>query len=328
MKLNVPDNELLKEHLSKVFLKDNPALTELNILYRNEAEHNGTFYAEIITCKFKDGQDIKVRCKYMTGDENNQEGRHRGGVIYEARAYEYLFQQSQLSIAHYYGHFLIESTNVYGLVLQYIEGAMNLNQAPYPEGLEKASYWIGFAHSFFENKNTHLINKYNQDYYKNWATNVLNISSGLKGSHPWLCDIATFFIGNIQHLVNVDQTLVHGEYYPNNILYKNVAVYPVDWESAAFGAGEIDLASLTEGYGERDIERVVKIYTDVRWPGCHMHANNQFVQRLNVARLYFHMRWIGRYPSIDGWESNAEKMSKLLKRLNNLKQLSLQLNFN
>ena len=47
--------------------------------------------------------------------------------------------------------------------------------------------------------------------------------------------------------------MIHGEYYPHNILFQSGVVRPVDWETAALAPGEIDLATLCEGWPPEEI---------------------------------------------------------------------------
>ena len=67
-------------------------------------------------------------------------------------------------------------------------------------------------------------------------------------------------------------------------------IYPVDWESAAIAAGEIDLASLTDRWPSSIIEQCELEYQHARWP---QGAPVEFERRLTTARLYLHFRWLG-----------------------------------
>src|SRR5207302_1086495 len=78
-------------------------------------------------------------------------------------------------------------------------------------------------------------------------------------------------------------TILHGEYYPSNILARRAAAYPIDWESAAIGPGEIDLASLTEGWPAPIQARAIEAYRQARWPDG---APENFARTLEAARLY------------------------------------------
>jgi len=88
-------------------------------------------------------------------------------------------------------------------------------------------------------------------------------------------------------------TIIHGEYYPKNVLYRDGIIYPVDWESAAIAAGEIDLACLTDRWPADTVRECERAYQQSRWPDG---APAAFAQRLAAARLYIHLRWLGDRP--------------------------------
>ena len=67
-------------------------------------------------------------------------------------------------------------------------------------------------------------------------------------------------------------------------------MYPVDWESAAVGPGEIDLATLTDRCDPEVVSRCELAYRRARWPD---REPPDFAQRLDLARLYVHLRWLG-----------------------------------
>jgi aminoglycoside phosphotransferase (APT) family kinase protein len=94
-----------------------------------------------------------------------------------------------------------------------------------------------------------------------------------------------------------DSTVVHGELCPQNVLVARGVVCPVDWESAAWGAGEVDLAALTDGWPEDVVRACASAYQQARWPDGPPPG---FERRLAAARLHNEFRWLGSRP---GWTS-------------------------
>jgi thiamine kinase-like enzyme len=94
-----------------------------------------------------------------------------------------------------------------------------------------------------------------------------------------------------EELASNPLTVIHGEYYPKNILVRaQTEIVPVDWESAAIGPGEIDLASLIEGWPEDSRAACRRAYLGARWDGG---CPDEFERRLASARMYFALRWLG-----------------------------------
>jgi thiamine kinase-like enzyme len=94
-------------------------------------------------------------------------------------------------------------------------------------------------------------------------------------------------------LLQAGSTVIHGEFYPLNVLTRQGSIYPVDWESAAVAAGEIDLASLIEGWAPDDSERYSCAYRRARWPDG---TPARFERTVAAAKFYWLFRWLGNGP--------------------------------
>jgi thiamine kinase-like enzyme len=90
-------------------------------------------------------------------------------------------------------------------------------------------------------------------------------------------------------------SVIHGEFYAKTVLLRGESLFLVDWESAAVGAGEIDLAALTEGnhWHERIVQQCERDYARARWPHGPPAG---FGRTLDAARIYLHFRWLGERP--------------------------------
>ena len=86
------------------------------------------------------------------------------------------------------------------------------------------------------------------------------------------------------------EAIIHGEYYPSNIQLRDTVVRPVDWESAAVAMGEIDLATLTDGWPKAIKRECENAYAQARWSGKEPEA---FRRRLKLANVYVNFRWLG-----------------------------------
>ena len=66
-------------------------------------------------------------------------------------------------------------------------------------------------------------------------------------------------------------------------------IRPIDWESTALAAGEIDLASLVERWPPDVVDACCAAYAHARWPAGPPSDSQS---RLDMARIYLHFRWI------------------------------------
>ncbi|MGN6607684.1 MAG: phosphotransferase [Jatrophihabitans sp.] len=95
----------------------------------------------------------------------------------------------------------------------------------------------------------------------------------------------------LQVLAQRPTTLVHGEFYPSNVLVSGSRVVPVDWETAGVGPGVLDLAAFVTGWREPQAQQLVEAY------------GGADARDLDRARLALALRWLGW---TDTWTPPAE----------------------
>ena len=114
------------------------------------------------------------------------------------------------------------------------------------------------------------------------------------------CDMNERAVG--RRLCDAFQRVPPGDspFFAENVLISEGRVVPVDWEAAASGAGEIDVASLLLDWDEQSSEAMVDAYLTARWPAS---APPGFSDRLLAAQLYVAFRWLGEWPE---WTRDPE----------------------
>src|SRR5439155_23698855 len=110
------------------------------------------------------------------------------------------------------------------------------------------------------------LRSYDDRFYESFAEGVDDLVAAVKRSKPWLGTVRDAFREEIPALSAPPQVIVHGEFFPANVLSRDGVIYPVDWESAAVGAGEIDLAALIELWPEDIATACRDEYIRARWP--------------------------------------------------------------
>jgi hypothetical protein len=290
----LPNTELLTIHLSKLLSANGPALVE--IISRSPFKGSSTFPAEIISCKLSDGRVINLFGKYLAGLGPNNHG-HRGGVEYEIKIYDEVLRNLPLTKVNFWGKCYFNETNETLLLMDLLQDSASLKGNPDITLYLKAASWVAQMHHFFENKVPPFVKVYDRNYYFIWLKRMEDAPEILS-AQPWLAEIIKFFRQNIDILLKAPQTLIHGEYYSKNILIKSGIIYPVDWESAAYAPGEIDLASIIEARKEEVAERIRESYIASRFTGFDFDEQ-AFEKRLSMARLYLHFRFF--FPKREEW---------------------------
>ena len=312
----LPDSSTLLRSLSSLLSENGISFNSIKIIHRKSCIYVSTFPSEIIKCEL-DSREVTLFCKYLNGLGPNNNG-HRGGVEYEARVYNEILRETYLSSVRFYGVGRIKSYGEIWMVLEYKKDGVRLDLHPDINIIEKAVEWIAKFHLLNESNTPSFLTLYNELYYSVWVKKVENFCNS-HNIYSWLFDACSFFKNNIKILTECPTTLIHGEYYPNNILIEDGIVYPIDWESAAIGVGEIDLASILEGWDDASISQAIKTYTSNRWPNGNFYQE-EFKKRFLMAQIYFHLRWLG-----DGEPEVIKERIKNNNTINELQQLTTKL---
>jgi hypothetical protein len=158
--------------------------------------------------------------------------------------------------------------------------------------LGAAARWIGRFHAAHEAKaataSLQFMVVHDAKYYLGCARRTSLYANGLHRKYPWLKPLCRHY-EDLVDLLTHPRTVIHGEYEISNILTGNRNVYPVDWEAAAIGAGEIDLANLTCDWRPETIKECEREYCRTRWPDG---PPPEFHRRLGAARLHYCFRWL------------------------------------
>jgi Ser/Thr protein kinase RdoA (MazF antagonist) len=94
------------------------------------------------------------------------------------------------------------------------------------------------------------------------------------------------------------RTVVHGEFYPSNVLVENTPparVRPLDWEMAGLGPCLLDLAALTAGRlpAERRRALAMAYHGGARAAGLPLPPPDAFLRALTACRLLLAVQWLG-----------------------------------
>lgn len=270
-------------------------------------------------CQIDKGEELIFFCKYSAGHSHNSFG-HRGGVEHEIKAYQELLEVLPLTKPYLLGTYTDHSADEVWIILEYLEGSEYLYRTSGSTAMVCAACWIGEFHSIntqhLQNKKLSFLRQYDSEYYEGWLDRTLEFAGSLVQKYPWLSILYEGFGGVMATLLSAQQTVIHGEYYAQNILFREGNIYPVDWESTAIAGGEIDLASLTERWPEEISNSCEIAYRDTRWPDG---PPDNFNQILDSARLYLNLRWLGdrrEWTTSEEHSWRFELMHEIGQRLN------------
>jgi Phosphotransferase enzyme family len=293
-----PAEASLERAITAVLEQHNPSDAPIRIMRREMNAALSSYGAEIVTCHLGTGEVVRLLCKHASRLYGGHEAHGaRPGVAYEAEVYERVLQPSEFATPRYFGSYTDPVSGELWLIIEHLDNSVWVNESSDPDSMWKAAQWIGRFHRAHEagiltKPGTFLI-RHDEEYYGGWARRTRVFSATLHGRFRWLPDLCDRFESVIPELLAQPQTVVHGEYYANNAVYRDGIVYPVDWESAAVGLGHVDLATLTDGWPGESVRACASAYGDARWPDG---LPPDYERTLTLAQLCVQFRWLGDRP--------------------------------
>lgn len=301
-----PDLRTLTDGLTAMLSAGESRPGPVTVLDRVASDYSSSFPSEVVTCRVNEADDVRLFCKYSrrTPDPASHLAHgHRKGVAYEAQVYCEVLEPLGLSTARLFGVHRSASGETW-LILQQLDRAAVLPKTPDAAAMVFAARWIGrfgaLSGSGLDGSANGL-QTYDEDYYRGWGRRMVESGEpATRGAH-WLGTLRDRFDESVRTLLAAPSTVIHGEYYPANILVQDGTIYPVDWETAAVAPGEIDLAFLTDLWPTELVEQAEQAYRVARWPDG---APSGFEDTLRAARFYLLLRWAGEQRA---WSKPARR---------------------
>jgi hypothetical protein len=292
-----------------------PLREALTVLEREPSPYASTAPSEVVTCRTADGALLRLLCKYAASGGEHRAYGHRGGVVYEARVYRDVLIPLGVTVPRFYGGHGEGARDEPVLVIDYLDGGVRVDETSDPASMVKAAHWLGAFHAASQSildprsdGDESSLTVYDLEYYRGWARRTSRFAGVWHDRFPWLATLYERAEPALASLLLAPPVVIHGEFYPPNVLYHRGTIYPVDWESAAVAAGEIDLATLTEGWPSETVRGCEAEYCRTRWPAGRPV---EFAGALTAARLYVLLRWLGDRPEWTRHEWTAGALVRL-----------------
>lgn len=262
------------------------------IAHRRASDRSSSYPADVVRVRFADGSQEDLFCKYGHGVDLVPPTPHRG-LAYEADVYEQVLARVPLAAPACRGRFTDDETGDPALVMRLYRDALSAAQADDPAAIDGAVGWIAALHAWGETRAAdeplQFLARYDRSWYESWLDHTIALAAPLAAEHSWLADVAAAYRSAIPTLLAAPPTVIHGEFTTRNTLWVEGRVLPIDWETAAIAAGEIDLAVFTYDWHPDDVAEMVAAYVRHRWAGAAPH---DFVARFRAARLYVVFHWL------------------------------------
>jgi hypothetical protein len=280
----------------------------LTSLTRRPFEFGTSFPVEALDADLADGSTLHLLRKDVGwGSLSETARRYKVDFLHdpfrEIEVYRDLLAPAGLDTARYLGM----GTNAAGegpcLFLERVAG-MELQFYGEPSVWQAAARWAGAWHARFSSPLVaappcaRLI-LHDEAFYHLWAQRAIAFSA--PAVRPQVEHALRGYEGAVQTLLAAPPTVIHGEFYPTNVLIRQdpsqVRVCPIDWETAGWGPGLIDLAALATGWGEEARAAMADAYrTGWAAAGGPEWEPATFSALLDACRLHLAVRWLGWCP--------------------------------
>ena len=209
----------------------------------------------------------------------------------EIEAYLRVLGPAGVEVAACYGALADPEGGRHWLFLEAVDG-FPLWQTDDPVTWDSAARWLARLHGLSAPTGHRHLLRYDAGYLRRWIHRAVDFAPA--GS---LDAVAAGWERVIARLAAWPLTLIHGEFYPSNVLVRRggagTSIVPVDWEMAGVGPGLLDLAALTSGgWSEEERERLALAYRDAL-PSLMRPPAHELLDALDHFRLYVAVQWLG-----------------------------------
>ena len=231
------------------------------------------------------------------------------------------------------GYRISPKTGIYWLLMEHVTD-LRLFEVGDPAIWTGVARWLGALHGRLAGCDRDALSRsarllqYNREWYSVWLERALRFfASGgplhSRRSGTALQWLAARYHKVIERLLSLPQTIIHGEFYPSNVLVagtpSRLVPCPLDWEMTAIGPGVIDLAALTSGEW-RPQDRQAAIAAYVEGSGSDPAALAWLAESVDYAHIHLGVQWLGwfgrrRAPSghVRDWLAEAADRAEALR---------------
>jgi Ser/Thr protein kinase RdoA (MazF antagonist) len=275
------------------------------VISRRPSEYRTSFPIEELEVELPGEGRSKIVCKQLDRDELDATARLAKPLFLhdprrEPAVYERLLPRGPAGPPRFFGATLEPGHSA--LFIEWIDGR-NLFQVGERELWEEAALWLGFFHAAFAGAPREVLGDCpligrDADFHRLWLDRARRFDSASRvGTGAALDWLAARHDQVAEALSAMEETLLHGEFYPSNVLIAAGTTSPrvaaVDWELAGPGPGALDLAALVCGWPEADREAMRRAYSRGR-------GRDLSRRELDLGRLQVAIQWLGWAPT--EWE--------------------------
>ena len=290
-------------------------------LFRRPWEYATSAPLERVTAVTNDGREHDLVLKHLgPGHITEQVRRAKPAFVVDSRREIEVYRRLMAPLrigATLVGSTLAPDTGTYWLLLEHVPGP-RLAEVGEPAAWAATAHWLGALHARLATIDSAALRQSasliecDRDWYRVWIDRALRFFAAdgpSRSRHDgaalrWL---AERYDRVIDHLLSLPSTLIHGEFYPSNVIMTGAAdrfvPCPIDWETASVGPGVLDLGALAAGdWSEQERREVIAAY--LVGSGARV-ALEELSASAQYAQIHLAVQWLGWFGRRQAPEANA-----------------------
>jgi hypothetical protein len=300
----------LRDELEGVLARHSGRARRVVELQCHESPYRSTSPIVEVLVRLADGARMQLLVKDVGSGSGvrNQDGGKPGVLAdpeREIEVYRSVLDRLGMGTPLFYGAVQDFSRGHHLLVLEKVSG-VELFQVGDVRVWESAARWLARFHVRCEGSLAPLqrsrLVSYDAEFYRQWISRAVEFT---RMSHRESEDdsgalefLAGRYDGVVARLATQPATLVHGEFYPSNVLVRRRGprdgICPIDWETAAFGPPMVDLAALTSGWAPKERRRLeAAYYRTLAHERRSLPDPRRFREDLDYCRIHMAVQWLG-----------------------------------
>jgi hypothetical protein len=261
--------------------------------------------SEVVRFACGDGRRFMVLCKY--GTKGRTGCAEPGSVAYEAEVYSQVLRPFGVPVAECHGLAADGKSPLRWLVVEYLSEWARADAPSVQEAaLPAAAGWLGAFQAAQDRllAGAHVevpLCRFDTSTYSDWVDRAIAVADSMPEHRRWLLAARPGYLEMLDLLNSRSGIVIHGDFYADNVLFRDGVICPIDWAWAVLAVGEIDLVTLVERWPPDMVRRCEHAYCQACWP---TGAPADFEPVRDVARLLVLLRWMGHERT---WSLDAKR---------------------
>lgn len=287
-------------------------------LERRPCEYRTSYALEELDVTLADGRVLHMMLKDLSRACLDEDARRvkpdfLHDPMREIEVYRDLLDGAGLGTPAYYGASVDPAAGRHWLFIENVAGPV-LWQVGEFEVWEETARWLARMHARLAGAAAGApdsLLRYGPRLYRTWIDRAQGFAEDPATSwsdekREAVLMLASRYGPVVERLAALTPTVIHGEFYPSNVLIQNpaagrVRVAPIDWEIAAVGPGLLDLAALSIGkWTPAQRAALARAYSEAAGSG---NTPAGFDAALDCCRLHLAVQALGWDPE---WQAPAE----------------------